>query len=298
MDFDLREMPCAKGACFDPDKGCLAGTRENIIEEIVQWVNSPNGNDTPCIFCLTGVAGSGKSAITHAIAKLFNEQKQLGSSYCFNCADQVNFRPGNLLSTIALDIADVNLHWKRSLRNTVKGNRSLQTTLSATEQFRNFILEPVKALTTVRPILVIIDGFDESAEPPSRRALLAVLSKDISELSSNFWFFITARPERDVVKAFSGKRHIFCKYMDAIDEPSNNADIALFIETRLSGIRSLELQWPNKNWCRILTESSGGLFQWASTACQAIAEGTTGLRETELLIHFVSSVDGLDGLYL
>jgi hypothetical protein len=298
MDFDLREMPYAKGARFDPDKGCLLGTRENIIEEIVQWVNSPNGDDTPRIFFLAGVAGSGKSAIAHAIAKLFDEQKRLGSSYCFNRADQVNCRPGNLLSTIALDIADIDLHWKTSLRNTVKGNRSLQTTLSATEQFRNFILEPAKVLTTVGPILVIIDGFDESAEPPSRRALLTVLSKDVSDLPSNFRFFITARPERDIVKAFSGKPHIFCKYMNAIDELSNKADITLFIETQLSGIRSLELQWPNKNWCHMLTESSGGLFLWASMACRAIAEGTTGLQETELLIRFVSSVDGLDGLYL
>jgi hypothetical protein len=153
-------------------------------------------------------------------------------------------------------------------------------------------------LTTVGPILVVIDAIDESAEPSSRRALLAILAKRISELPSNFRFFITARPERDIVNAFSDNPHIFCRYMDAIDDASNEVDIGLFIETQLSDVRGLELEWPNKHWCRMLIESSGGLFQWASTACRAIKDGGGGLRPAECLNGFVSSARGLDGLYL
>ena len=100
-----------------------------IIEEITQWVNSPNGDDAPRLFLLSGVAGSGKSAIAHTIANLFYGQKRLGSSYCFARADQANRRPDNLLSTIALNIADVDEHWKKSLANIVKGDRSLRTTI-------------------------------------------------------------------------------------------------------------------------------------------------------------------------
>lgn len=291
-------MPYANGARFDPDKGCIPGTREKIIDEIIQWVNSPNGDDVTRVFFLSGVAGSGKSAIAHAIAKLFEQQKRLGSSYCFDRADQVNRRPSNLLSTIALDMADLDHHWKTSLRNTVKGNHALQTSLSATVQFQDFILEPAKALTIVGPILVVIDAIDESAEPSSRRALLTILAKRISELPFNFRFLITARPEQDIVNAFSGNPHIFCKYMDAIDDASNEADIGLFIETELSDVRGLELKWPNRRWCRMLIESSGGLFQWASTACRAIKDSGGGLRPAERLSAFVSSARGLDGLYL
>ena len=67
-------MPYAKGARFDPDKGCLPGTREAIIEEITQWVNSPVGDNISRIFFLSGVAGSGKSAIAHTVAHLFDQQ--------------------------------------------------------------------------------------------------------------------------------------------------------------------------------------------------------------------------------
>jgi len=108
-------MPYAEGARFVPEKGCLPGTREEIIGEIIEWINSPNGDTVSRIFFLSGVAGSGKSAIAHTVAQLFDQQERLGSSYCFDRADQVNRRPGNLLSTIALNIADLDHLWKTSL---------------------------------------------------------------------------------------------------------------------------------------------------------------------------------------
>ena len=269
-----------------------------IIEEITQWVNSPNGDDAPRLFLLSGVAGSGKSAIAHTIANLFYGQKRLGSSYCFARADQANRRPDNLLSTIALDIADVDGHWKKSLADIVKGDRSLRTTISVTEQFKKFILEPAMALTTVGPILVVIDALDESAKGQSRRDILDTLAKGISDLPSNFRILMTARPEPDIVSAFKNNRHSLCKYMDTIDEASNKSDITLFVETQLSGVSGLEEKWPNKRWCQMIVESSEGLFQWASTACQAIKDPEGVFLSTERLSSFVEpSARGLDGLY-
>src|SRR6266576_3351813 len=268
-----------------------------IIKEIIQWVNSPNGDDVPRIFLLSGVAGSGKSAIAHTIAKLFYGQKRLGSSYCFARSDQANRRPDNLLSTIALNIADIDEHWKTSLGNIVKDDRSLRTTVSATEQFQKFILEPAMALTTVGPILVVIDALDESAEGQSRKNLLDTLANGISDLPSNFRILMTARPEPDIVSAFKKNRHSLYKNMDTIDEASNKADIAVFVETHLSDVCSLEEKWPKNHWCQMLVESSEGLFQWASTACQAIKDPAGVFPQTERLSCFVKqSARGLDAL--
>ena len=65
-DSDLSGIPYADGACYDPDKGCLLGTRMAILEDISEWINSPN-EDVPHIYFLSGVAGSGKSAIAHTV---------------------------------------------------------------------------------------------------------------------------------------------------------------------------------------------------------------------------------------
>ena len=290
-------MPYAKGARFDAERGCLPGTREEIIEEIIQWINNSNGDVASRIFFLAGVAGSGKSAIAHTVAQQFAQLGRLGSSYCFDRADLANRNPRNLFSTIALNIADLDRQWKMSLCNVVKGNRSLRTTLAVTEQFKNFILEPAKALTAVGPIVIIIDALDESGSKSSRKALLDIFAKKIADLPSNFRFLITARPEDDIVDALGDHPHVFCKRMDTIDKASNEADITVYIESELSDIRSLELEWPNRQWCRMLIESAGGLFQWAATACRAVKEVRGGLRPTERLSRFVTSPQGLDGLY-
>jgi hypothetical protein len=290
-------MPYAKGARYQPQKGCLPGTRKEIIEEITHWVNSPNGDNVTRIFLLVGVAGSGKSAVAHTIAQLYDGLRRLGSSYCYERADQVNRRPDNLLSTIALDMADIDDNWKASLCNAVKGHRSLRTTLATTEQFENFILEPSKALTTIGPVLVVIDGLDESGNESSRESILDILANKISDLPQNFRVLVTSRPEPDIVSALENNPLVFCKHMDTIDNVSNIADITAFIEAQLSDVHSLESEWPNKHWCRMLVDSSDGHFQWASTACRAIKERRGALRPTERLSRFVSSARGLDELY-
>src|ERR1700729_4015405 len=297
MTFDLSGMLYAKGARFDPDKGCLPGTRESIIEEITEWVNSPNTDTVPRIFILSGVAGFGKSAIAHTVAQQFDQLGRLGSSYCFDLADQANRHPSNLLSTIARDIATLDHQWKTALFNVVKGNTSLQTTRSATEQLNKFILEPAKALTTIGPIVIVIDAFDESGDSSYSKTLLEVLARRAADLPTNFRILITSRPERDILQAFSNNRCVFCKHLDNINKSTNEHDLSLFIEMTLSGISTLELEWPNKGWCRMLLKASDGLFQCASTVCRAIKDGEGGLWPTELLTRFCSLTRGLDPLY-
>jgi hypothetical protein len=99
-------MPYAKGAGYDPKKGCLRGTREEVIDEICQWVNR-DGDGVPRMFLLIGVAGTGKSAIAHTVAERFDAARRLGSSFCFDRSHQEERRPDNIFSTIARDLADL-----------------------------------------------------------------------------------------------------------------------------------------------------------------------------------------------
>jgi hypothetical protein len=163
------------------------------------------------------MAGYGTSAVAHEVARQFDELERLGSSYCFDCADQTNRHPGNLLSTIASDIADVDLHWKKSLCDDVMGNRSFRTTCSPAEQFVNFILEPSKALTTIGPIVIVIDAFDESGNIGSRNPLLEILARRAANLPTNFRILVTARLERDILKASSDKQCIRYRHLDDIE---------------------------------------------------------------------------------
>ncbi|KDQ10762.1 hypothetical protein BOTBODRAFT_75706, partial [Botryobasidium botryosum FD-172 SS1] len=67
-----------------PEQGCLSDTREALLEEIWQWIKCSDTSDGAKIFCLTGVAGSGKSAIAHTVARRCHEEGLLASSFFFS----------------------------------------------------------------------------------------------------------------------------------------------------------------------------------------------------------------------
>ena len=79
---DLNNMPYAFGARYTEEKGCLPGTREFVLRDICDILNDP-AEDAPQMCLLTGVAGSGKSAITHSIARLYEGQRGLGRRIAF-----------------------------------------------------------------------------------------------------------------------------------------------------------------------------------------------------------------------
>jgi hypothetical protein len=304
-EIDLNDMLYAERAGFDPEKVCLPGTRDEVINQINGWVNSPNGADVARIFYLSGVAGSGKSTIAHTIAQLYNQLGRLGSSFCFDRGDQTKGSSSNIFSTIARDLADLDPQRKRALWLAVKDKRSLRVTPAPRVQFEKFILLPAMDMQTIGPVIVVIDALDECGDEESRKVILSILADAVRHLPSNFRILITARPEPDIEKALALKDHIFCKRMDTIDAKSTSNDISLYIQDQLSDIQGLERKWPGKSWCLPLVEKSEGLFQWAFTACRFIkGDGKSGLDPTKQLdillspVSSMSTLGTLDQLYL
>ena len=297
-------MPYAEGARFDPEKGCLPGTRQEVIDEISEWVNR-DGDDVPRLFLLSGVAGSGKSAIAHTVAQQFDAVGRLGSSFCFDRSHQAERHPNNLFSTIARDLADLDPQRRQLLWNVIQGKRALRTTKAAREQFEQFILAPTTNLMSIGPILIVIDALDESADPTSRKVLLSILAEKISELPANFRVLVTARAEKDIQAALGQNPNVVCKLMDAIDIKQSTRDIFSFVHSQLADVSGLEEKWPNSTWCQLLMEKSEGLFQWAFTACQFVkGNGKEGLDPTEQLSMLLSPFpqsnqsNHLDQLYI
>ncbi|KAF9235571.1 WD40-repeat-containing domain protein, partial [Melanogaster broomeanus] len=246
---------------------CLSGTRQQIIEEICDWVNM-DGDER--VYVLTGVAGSGKSAIAHTIAQRYDKLKRLGSSFCFDRSLQCTRHSGTLLSTIARDLADHDTGFKQSLGKVVKDKRALRTTSAPSEQFEEFILAASRDITSIGPIVVVIDAFDECGDEASRSPLLSILSERSSELPSNFRIIVTARHEQDIVDRFSGLPHVHSRTMDSLNMEITRRDISLYIENQLSYVPGLARRWPQMECCSLLVTKSEGLFQWAFTACQYI----------------------------
>ena len=297
-------MPYAFGARFQREKGCLPGTRETLLRDICDTLNNAD-EVAPRVCLLIGVAGSGKSAVAHSIARLYYEQGRLGSSYCFARTDVARRNPQNLFSTIARDLSDHDLQYRTALWGVVKGDRALRTSQSPLEQVEKFIIEPSKHLHSIGPLVIVVDALDESGDWTSRRQLLRAISEKITQntLPTNLRFLITARPEDDILTAFPPSPHVVCRQMGDISRQVVDSDIEKFIYHSLHGYTELEDSWPDREWCRLLVHHSQQLFQWASTACNFIeGEGAIGLNPRKRLNKLLQAANAggghsLDALY-
>ncbi|KAF8550279.1 hypothetical protein OG21DRAFT_1419927, partial [Imleria badia] len=302
--IDLNDMPYAFGARFEREKECLAGTRETFLQEIYDILNNPS-EDAPRVCLLTGVAGSGKSAVAHTIARLYDEQKRLGSSYCFARADVANRNPNNLFSTIARDLSDHDLQYRSALWQGVKDDRALRTSRSPMEQLERLIIDPSQHIHGIGPLVIVIDALDESGDQTSRRHLLRAISEQFSKnaLPTNLRFLITARPETDILTGLPPSSRLVRKQMGDIPEDIVDGDIEKFIQHSLHEYTELESFWPDEEWCQLLVRHSQKLFQWAATACNFIrGDGAVGLdlRERFKILVQADNDEGvhpLDKLY-
>ncbi|KAG9312578.1 hypothetical protein JVU11DRAFT_6974 [Chiua virens] len=302
-DKDLDDMPYAKGARYDEDKGCLAGTREEMLRELREILSNP-AEDAPRVCLLTGLAGSGKSAVAHSIARWFDGHKRLVSSYCFARTDVARRNPTNLFSTVARDLCDLDAEYKSALWKVVGKRRSLRTSEVPKEQLERLIIEPSKHIQAIGPLVVVIDALDECGDQASRQQLVLAISRLVTETSfpSNLRFLITTRPENDILAKLPPGPRLAHKKMTEISELMVDADIQKFIRHSLDECSS-ELDLSNQDWCRLLVHRSQHLFQWAATACKFIQGfGSIGLgpsAQLEILLKTHRTEVGypLDELY-
>jgi hypothetical protein len=299
--IDLNDMPYAAGARYVEEKGCLPGTREGVIREICDILNDP-AEDAPRVCLLTAVAGSGKSAVAHSIARLYDGQQRLGSSYCFLRSDVAKRNPQNVFSTISRDLADHDPEFKSALWRVVKDNRALRTSVSPSEQVKQLLIGPSENIDSIGPLIVVVDAVDESGNIGDRRQLLDVLSQQFSErkLPANLRFLITTRPEEDILNALPAGPQIKRIHLGDVSQATADEDIGKFIRHSLRLHPDLESSWPDGEWCNLLVRQSQRLFQWASTACKFITgDGGTGLDACERLEMLLraNNRSPLDSLY-
>jgi NACHT domain len=240
------------------------GTRVAFLDFIINWVNNPASERGLVLF---GQAGTGKSSIAHEIARLFNKMHRLTSSFIFLRREQSVREAYHLFTTLARNLADRYPSFKTALGKVVKDNTDLRLgTRDYDTLFESLILEPLKDLHIVGPILVVIDALDESGDTTDRIGLHAFLAENLKRLPSNFRVVITSRPEHTIVSALAGAPSLKIKYMDDTElAAETHGDILAFFQQRLP---SNEL----RHYVEALAVKAEGLFQWAAVASQLILD--------------------------
>lgn len=136
---------------------------------------------------------------------------------------------------------------KQALWDIVRDDKSLQMMHDLTAQFENFILKPALQLHTTGPIVIIIDALDESGDPRSRRTLISLLAKRMSELPANFRILLTTCLLNDIEGFFCKNSLIMLKCMD--DVANTKRDILAYMSAQLCDLDGRHLEFFDNARC-------------------------------------------------
>ena len=264
-DLSLDFLICPSQVGPVKEKKCLDGTRTEILNEILDWINDTD-TATPPILWLHGQAGRGKSAIAHTIALQAQKLGIFGSFFCFSRARQHEGLHVKLFMTIARDLADRDLRLRPILARVIANDHSLRDTASIADQWEKFILGPLSQLEGAisRNVVVVIDALDESGAEATRRGILRILAARDAKLPANIRIVLTSRPIMDIRQALLDRQHVQTRSLDDIEARSVTRDITHYISTTLS---ELGAAFTDKD-VEHLAAKSNGLFEWARLACE------------------------------
>jgi NACHT domain len=254
LDAKIRELPYKGGWRYGDEKRCLPGTREDFLDYVVKWVENPTSNRG---LVLLGQAGTGKSSIAHEVARYFDD-KHLGSYFAFLRKEGSKDEAYKLFTTLARDLSDQNPAFKHALGRVLKNKSSLRGTRDYRTLFECLLLEPLKHLALPGPILIVIDGLDESGDAIGKTGLHTFLAQHLVDLPSEFRILVTSRPEAGIEPAFSQVPSIDTLRMDDAKLASKTEqDICMYFEKELP---------PDvfKDYGVELAKAAEGLFQWAA----------------------------------
>ena len=239
-----------------------------------------------------GQAGTGKSSIVYEIARRFRAMNRLTSYFIFLRAEQSKREDYLLLTTLVHDLSSRYPSFKTALGKIIKDNKRLRAAQDYHTLFEYLLLQPLKDVHIIGPILIIIDALDESGDATDMNGLHAFLAKRLAELPSNVRILITSRPDVGIMRSFPDTSETFqIIYMG--DSEKTDDDIRVYLRKNLP--LDTFTQYGDQ-----LAKKAEGLFQWAAVACGYIRSPPPGLTKNDCIRGFLDHNEvgrKLDPLY-
>jgi hypothetical protein len=256
------------------EQGCLRGTRRGVLLQLEDWLGDKQG---PHLFWLTGLMGSGKTAIARTFAEITFAEGTLGAS--FFCSqdfdDRSNFQV--IFPTLAFQLAHRYPRFREELLKLLRTNPAIGQEFDLDLQMEKLIVGPLKA--TQIHILIIIDAVDECKDQKVEAAFMLTLSKYVDQIP-NVKFFIAGRAVGAFCFGFllpplSHVTKVLRLY--EVERCLVEEDIDRYLRFRLIELAKAESRcsfpddWPNQYIINNLAWKAAGIFLNASTFIEFIA---------------------------
>ncbi|RXW12901.1 hypothetical protein EST38_g12953 [Candolleomyces aberdarensis] len=237
------------------------------------------------LLCMTGAAGSGKSALQQTTAETCGKKKFLACSFFFSASDLNRNTVDPVIPTIAYQLGRGNPVVKQLIKAAVEGD-SLIFSQSLEDQITTLIVEPIEHLSSMGldlstlPCAVLIDALDECRGEDCQAELLTAIRKCLLVDSLPFRIFIASRPEWAIRSALEpgGELNELAYHIQLSDQYDATADIRRYLQRRLRelGLRSRDPRarspgWFSKEDIEKLVEAASGQFIYAATVVRYLS---------------------------
>ncbi|KAF6744505.1 hypothetical protein DFP72DRAFT_928890 [Ephemerocybe angulata] len=264
-------------ARFDPPK-CDANTRVELIHEISTWIEDRNA---PTQFlCMTGAAGSGKSALQQTVAEGCVAKGILAASFFFNTADNTRNNVSTIIPTLAYQLGQKSAALRQMIGVAVE-NDAVIFDQSLKTQIEKLILDPVSRLPPSElaslPYAILIDGLDECTKERDQRALLCAIHDTFLHRRSIFRIFLASRPELAIFEALEpgGHLHEIVHPIRLSDDYDATSDIRLTVRRNFTEIglrRRWEHAWFTEEDVEAIVAAASGQYIYAATVIRYVSE--------------------------
>jgi hypothetical protein len=283
--------------------GCLKNTREFIQKELADWAN--DGAEGLTTFWLSGMAGTGKTAIAKTFASSMAEEGILGATFFIDRQQAERQDRSRIVQTLAYDLGKHSHAQLQAVWTVLRDDPTFER-LSFEKQAQLLIKEP---LDIIRPetLVVVIDGLDECGVSEGA-SLLKTLATSL--VGHPIKLFVSSRNEVDIANAFLEIHHRSIK----LQEIEVLGDVRLYWERKLDQLchRKRLPDWRPLVSLQRLVEITGHLFIYATTILEIIANfRTSPIKKLDELLeisgpggvpstafHDIVSHNPLEKLYL
>ncbi|RXW20396.1 hypothetical protein EST38_g5448 [Candolleomyces aberdarensis] len=280
----------SKDRSFDTPK-CDEDTRVGLIEEIVNWAES---DEVPSkLLCMTGSAGSGKSALAQTISETCAETR-LGASFFFSVIDPLRNNPDRFVASLAYQISrsmeEAETHILRAVeKDPAIFKMSMET--QAEVLLINPVLNAIRRWRSKRHWIIIVDGLDECKGEDHQAQVIRVLHTCVDK-GLPFRIFLTSRPEYAIRSALASTGGLSGAYHIILNEHDATADIRLYLRRRLRemGRSNGDSHWPSEDLLEILVQGASGQFIYATTLLKFVGDHRRSpFSRLQIVIDWISN---------